>query len=321
MTMKLHRLFLAFSIFLLSLTAFVPVTVNAKESSKENLLKIYSNNKTTGTETAIQPWHNGVMKETDSEQNAGGIESVEDEYKVICRIPIAVAFSNSSDRLPSNVTYAATATLEAIDQAPMPASAKEVDGVMTSEVVLTDVGKASFDPIEYTVPGDYLYELNYTLETSSNRLTINGRSRYFVRVAIRNAEDGGLTGTILVYQDLDGANQNVEEGKLGDTDLTLSYTRPGQTNPNPDPNTPTRPITPTNPNLPDTNTNTNTNNSRPSGTTNTTTTSTTNSPTPNGLKPNTATETNLMTYLIGIVVSGGLMIFFLLLARRKAGEN
>lgn len=321
MTMKLHRLFLAFSIFLLSLTAFVPGTVNAKESSNENLLKIYSNNKTTGTETAIQHWQNGVRKETDSEQTAGGIESVPDEYKVICRIPIAVAFSNSSDRLPSNVTYRVTASLKAIDQVPMPTSAKEVEGVMTSEVVLTDVGKASFDPIEYTVPGDYLYELNYTLETSSNRLTISGRSRYFVRVAIRNAEDGGLTGTILVYQDLDGANQNVEEGKLGDTDLILSYTRPGQTNPDPDPdpNTPTRPITPTNPNLPDTNTNTNTN--RPSGTTNTTTTSTTNSSTPNALKPNTATETKLMTYLIGIVVSGGLMIFFLLLARRKAEEN
>lgn len=296
---------MAFAIFLLSMSAVVPAKVSAKESSADNLLRIQKDMKAAELET-------------------GGIVSSPDEYKVTCRIPVEAAFTSSSTRLPSNVTFTVTATLKAIEQAPMPATAENVDGVMTSRVVLTNAGKSAFDPIEYTVPGDYLYELEYSLQSNTARLSINGRRKFFVRVAVRNGEDGGLTGTILVYQDLDGANQNKEEGKLGDTKVNLSYRTPTTptTNRDPDPVTPNTPDTPNrpNPNLPDTNTPGTTTTNQSNGTKTVTTTSTDSSKS-SVAKPNTATETSLLTYLFWAAVSGGLVIFFLLLARRKAEES
>lgn len=265
----------------------------------------------------------------------GGIAASDSEYKFYCRIPVEVAFENSNTSLPSNVTVRVIATLKAIAGAPMPAESKDVNGIQTAEIVLNGAGKTSFGLIEYTDPGDYLYELTYRLETNSSRVSIQGRSSYFVRVAVRNKEDGFLTGAMLVYPDQENAEQAVEDAKLSDTKLTLRYIRPSTpTDPDDpdDPDTPTNPTNPTFPNLPDTNkpgNNTNVNNnpsinlpntSNPGTTTNTTTTSTT-TPTPNITKPNTAAETNLMNYLFWVVVSGGLVIFFLLLARRKAEEN
>lgn len=300
MKLKMQRIFSRFVIFLLSLMVFVPAPVYAQDNP------------------------------IDIDSATGGIVASDSEYKFYCRIPVEVAFENSNTSLPSNVTVRVIATLKAIAGSPMPANSNDVDGVQTAEIVLNGAGKTSFDLIEYTEPGDYLYELTYRLETNSSRVSIRGRSSYFIRVAVRNKEDGFLTGAMLVYPDQENAEQAVEDAKLSDTKLTLRYTRP--TTPT-DPDDPDDPTNPSFPNLPDTNkpntsnpgNNTNVNNpsinlpntSNPGTTTNNTTTTST----PNITKPNTATETNLMTYLIGIVVSGGLMIFFLLLARRKAEEN
>ena len=289
----------ALAVFLLGLSVFMPATIYAADVSQVS--------------------------------STGGIVSAEDEGKVFCRIPVEVAFNPANTKLPSSVTVEVKANLKAIDGSPMPADAQAgTDGILTSQLALKGTGKTSFGVIEYTEPGDYLYELTYDLTSNSSRVSIQGRKSYVILVAIRNNEDGLLVGTMLVYPDRDSVNSSEEDDKLADTKLILRYTRPGtSTDPDPDPDpdprptprpdpTPTPAPTPT----PGTNTGTNTGtNQNPSAnlpaTGNQSTTGTTTTKTSTTSKPNTATDSNLRTYFGWLFGSGTLALIFFMLAKKK----
>ncbi|MEY8310314.1 hypothetical protein AAK899_12445 [Erysipelotrichaceae bacterium 51-3] len=304
MKSKFHRMFQTFAVFLLGLTFLHPISICAEENSDSS------------------------DPTTENSENTGTQNSAQNR-----RLKAGVKFQEGTGSLPANIEVKVTATLTAVDDVPMLSEDK-------ASLIFNGAGENYFEALPFDQPGTFQYRLTYTLETNSNRVSIHHGNAYLITVEVLNHEPVDAQDTQLfdwyyfvspITEDSSGSGEEVEPVKVGDSSVYLQYQRP--TTPT-DPDDPDDPTNPSFPNLPDTN---KPNTSNPSNSTNvnnnpsinlpntsnpgTTTNNTTTTSTPNITKPNTATETNLMTYLIGIVVSGGLMIFFLLLARRKAEEN
>ena len=108
------------------------------------------------------------------------------------------------------------ATLEAVDEgAPMPAKGGEV-------VTVTGAGTGVFGPIEFTMPGAWVYKVNQTTKTDNSHWTLDD-AVYYVQVVAEWKDDDHFVATAKAYTDpenpgnkdakLEFANTYVADGK------------------------------------------------------------------------------------------------------------
>lgn len=124
-----------------------------------------------------------------------------------CEVKIPVTVQISGSEIPAGTNY--RVELERVTpDAPMPD---------VTVLTITDGGSASFGPITYTVPNDYVYRVRQNSE-SANYFTYDSVT-YRVTVRIVNSDDG-LTSEVWAV------NESLKEGKTDNVVFNNTYTAP-----------------------------------------------------------------------------------------------
>lgn len=127
--------------------------------------------------------------------DAGNVQAADMAGAYQCSITIPVQVTVSGDTAPQE-NYTFTMKTET-DGAPMPTE---------STLTVTGSGTGSFAPITYTAPGDYIYRITQTADTTKG-MTYDS-SGYQVTVRVVNAENGSLAAEIWAVKN--DSNQKVD---------------------------------------------------------------------------------------------------------------
>ncbi|MBS6723321.1 MAG: LPXTG cell wall anchor domain-containing protein [Clostridiales bacterium] len=127
--------------------------------------------------------------------HTGNVQAADTADAYRCSITIPVQVTVLGDTAPQE-NYTFTIKAET-DGAPMPAD---------DTLLVAGTGTGSFEPITYTVPGDYIYRITQTAGTTKG-MTYDA-SGYQVTVRVVNGENGGLAAEIWAVKN--DSNQKVD---------------------------------------------------------------------------------------------------------------